>query len=148
VLDSIVDGLDGVAIAADATNRPGPPATLERVTILGRTFFRKLPLASEVIFTTPSFLLNCNRVVCDSVSFPAVRRHHSAIAVSRLAIATGDRTRGAERSGIRCPQEQIKLEIQQRLVPSFTSTHYGHPGYCQLRLSGPIEIRTRRRGRI
>ena len=36
----------------------------------------------------------------------------------------------------------ITAQVQARVVPSFTSIHYGDPGYAQLRLGCPIEIRT------
>ena len=143
VLDSIVDGLDGVAIAADATNQPGPPATLERVTILGRSFFRKLPLASEVIFTDPvissQLQQGCVRFsfVPDGSKTPQRYRCQPQLAIDTVIEREA---RSGPVSAAR--KNQIKLEIQQRLVPSFTSIHYGHPGYCQLRLSSPIEIRT------
>ena len=56
LLDSIVDGLGGTAIAATGTDdQPGPPGTIERCTIFGRSMFRKLPLASEAIFTDTVF---------------------------------------------------------------------------------------------
>jgi hypothetical protein len=32
--------------------------------------------------------------------------------------------------------------VRARTVPSFTSIHYGLPGYAQLRLGAPLEIRT------
>src|SRR5262249_8932889 len=60
LLDSVVDGLGGAAIAATNTdNQPGPPGTLERSTIFGSSFFRKVPLASEAIFTKPVTVDQC-----------------------------------------------------------------------------------------
>lgn len=143
VLDSIIDGLAGVAIAGDATNQPAPPATLERTTILGRSFFRKLPLASEVIFTEPvissQLQQGCVRFSFVPAGSQTPQRYRCQ---PQLAIDTQ-----IEREALSGPvsdarKAQIALEIQQRLAPSFTSEHYGHPGYCQLRLSSPIEIRT------
>ena len=34
------------------------------------------------------------------------------------------------------------VQVRARVVPSFTSIHYGDPGYGQLHLSCPVEIRT------
>jgi len=144
LLDSIVDGLGGAAIAATNTNnQPGPPGTLERVTIFGRSFFRKLPLASEVIFTEP--------VVADQRQEGCVRFsfvHHQSLTPQRyrcqpdLEIAT--QIEQAEKNGPLTPAQQAALitQIRARVVPSYTSFHYGDPGYAQLHLNCPVEIRT------
>jgi hypothetical protein len=144
LLDSIVDGLGGAAIAATGTDdQPGPPGTLERVTIFGRSFFRKLPLASEVIFTAP-VIADRRQDGCVRFSFVpdgslTPRRHRCQ---PDLAIAT--RIERAEKDGPLTPAQKAAIiaEVRARVVPSFTSIHYGDPGYAQLHLVCPPEIRT------
>jgi hypothetical protein len=50
LLDAVVDGIGGTAIGETGSSS-GPVANIERSTILGGSSFRKLPLASETIFT-------------------------------------------------------------------------------------------------
>lgn len=144
LLDSIVDGLDGAAIAATNTNdQPGPPGTLERVTIFGRSFFRKLPLASEVIFGESVFT-DQNQDGCVRFSYV----NHESITPRRhrcqpdLEIAR--RIEQAEKAGPISPAERVAIiaQVRARVVPSFTSIHYGDSGYAQLHLNSPVEIRT------
>jgi len=144
LLDSIVDGLDDTAISATGTNnQPGPPGTLERVTILGRSFFRKLPLASEVIFV--------GRVFADQTQEGCVR-----FSFASLDSETPRRHRCQPETEIAREIEQAKkigpvtaaqlaaitAQVTARVVPFFTSIHYGDPGYAQLHLKSPLEIRT------
>jgi len=144
LLDSIVDGLGGAAIAATGTNdQPGPPGTLERVTIFGRSFFRKLPLASEAIFTEP-VMADQRQEGCVRFSFVphqslTPRRHRCQ---PDLEIAT--QIERAEKNGPLTPVQKAAIigEVRARIVPSFTSIHYGDPGYAQLHLNCPVEIRT------
>jgi hypothetical protein len=144
LMDSIVDGLGSAAIAATNTsNQPGPPATLERVTILGASFFRKLPLASEVIFTEP-VVADQRQEGCVRYCFvphPSLtpRRHRcqpdlEVTAQLELAAKAGPLTPARKAA--------IVAQVRARVVPSFTSIHYGDPGYAQLRLGCPIGIRT------
>jgi hypothetical protein len=143
LLDSIVDGLGGAAIAATNTDdEPGPPGTLERVTIFGTSFFRKLPLASEVIFTEP-VISDQSQGGC--VRFSFVR--HQSVTPRRyrcqpdLEVAT--QIERAEKNGPLTPAQRAAIitQVRARMVPSFTSIHYGDPGYAQLRLNCPVEIR-------
>jgi hypothetical protein len=144
LLDSIVDGLGTAAIAATNTSdAPGPPATLERVTIFGPSFYRKLPLASEVVFTGPA-VAEQRQDGCVRFSFvphPSLtpRRHRCQ---PELEVAT--RIEHAERSGPLSAAQKAALvaQVRARVLPSFTSVHYGDPGYAQLHLSSPVEIRT------
>jgi hypothetical protein len=144
LLDSIVDGLGDAAIAASgSSDQPGPPGTLERVTILGRSFLRKVPLATEVIFTEP-VEVSQRQDGCVRFSFvPAEsitpRRYRTQ---PDLAIAA--RIEVAEKAGPLTAAQRAALtaEVRARTVPSFTSIHYGLPGYAQLRLGAPLEIRT------
>ena len=129
LLDSIVDGLRGSAIAAtDSRDQPGPPATLERVTVFGRAYVKRLPLASEVIFTAPVLATYCQDG-CVRFSFVprdsrTPRRYHCQ---PDLEVAR---------------HPALEPEIVGWLAPSFTSERYGQPGYAQLRLGCPLQIRT------
>jgi hypothetical protein len=144
LLDSIVDGLAGTAICAtNTTTDPGPPGTLERVTIFGSSFFRKLPMASEVIFTGPVFAAQTQE---GCVRFSFVNRQSITPRRYRcqpdLEIAT--QIERAKKIGpLTAAQEAaITAQVRARMVPSFTSIHYGDPGYAQLHLNCPVEIRT------
>lgn len=144
LLDSIVDGLGGAAIAATNTNnQPGPPGTLERVTIFGRSFFRKLPLASEVIFTEP-VIADQRQEGCVRFSFV----HHQSLTPRRHRcqpdLESASQIERAEKNGPLTPAQKAAIiaQIRARVVPSYTSLHYGDPGYAQLHLNCPVEIRT------
>ena len=144
VLDSIVDGLGGAAISATGTNdQPGPPATLERVTILGTSFFRKLPLASEVIFTQRVFAdqtqEGCVRFSFVTLDSETPRRHRC-----QPDFEIARQIEQAQKIAPVTPAQRAAIiaEVRARLVPSFTSIHYGDPGYAQLHLKSPVEIRT------
>ncbi len=143
LLDSIVDGLAGTAIAATGTDdQPGPPGTLERATIFGPSFFRKMPLATEAIFTG---IVESSQQQDGCVRFSFVpdgsqtpRRYRCQ---PDFEIAT--RVEAAEQAGPLTPSQRAAIVTQAlaRMVPSFTSIHYGLPGYAQLRLGCPLEIR-------
>lgn len=143
VLDSIVDGLGGAALAATGTNdQPGPPGTLERVTILGRSFFRKLPLASEAIFTDTVAAAQrqdgCVRFSFVPAGSVTPRRYRC-----QPDLETATQIEKAEESGplTAAQRAAITAQVRARMAPSFTSVQYGAPGYPQLRLGCPIEIR-------
>jgi len=144
LLDSIVDGLGGTAISETGTDdQPGPPGTLERVTIFGESFFRKLPLASEVIFTERVFVdqtqEGCVRFSFVTLDSETPRRHRCQ---PELEIAR--QIEQAQKLGpvTAAQRAAIIAQVRARVVPSFTSIHYGDPGYAQLHLKSPIEIRT------
>jgi hypothetical protein len=144
LLDSIVDGLGGSAISGTTSNTdPGPPGTLERVTILGSSFFRKLPLASEVIFT--------GRVIAEQTQEGCVRFssvHRQSITPRRYRcqpdLEIAKQIEQAEKLGpLTAAQRAVIIaRVLARMVPSFTSIHYGDPGYAQLHLHCPVEIKT------
>ena len=132
ILDSIVDGTERVgqprvAAISNAAGDSAPPATIERSTILGESFFLTLPLASESIFTGDV----------------AVERRQDGCV--RFSFVTVDSVTPRQ---YRCqPATEIEAnptlaaEIEQWLVPSFTSLIYGQPAYAQLRLTAPVQIR-------
>jgi hypothetical protein len=156
ILDSIVDGLlaadgtRGAAIAADDTPTPGPIATIERVTVLGSTHLRQVPLASESIFTDPVEVMRrqdgCVRFsfVPDGSATP--RRYRCqpdleiATAIARLEARPGfaqlpPATQLAERA-------RVRAETLAWLRPTFTADRYGLPAYTQLRLGSPRQVAT------
>jgi hypothetical protein len=144
LLDCIVDGLGAPAIAApDGVNQPAPPTSLERVTLFGRSFLRKLPLASEVIFTDPVVVdeLQQGCVRFSSVPHPSLtpRRHRC-----QPDFAIAQQIEREERTGpvTAARRAEIAALARARIVPAFTSIHYGDPGYAQLHLNAPVEIRT------
>jgi hypothetical protein len=120
---------DRPAIAGDAAGgRPGPPTTLQRVTVFGAVHVRELTVASEAVFTAP--------VVAE-------RRQAGCARFSYLP----DGSRSPRR--YRC-QPDLALEgvtgpraavVAARVQPAFTSTHYGDPGYAQLALTVADELR-------
>jgi hypothetical protein len=144
LLDSIVDGLGDTAVAGPTgVNQSAPEATLERVTLLGRSFFHKLLLATEAIFTD-SVVVDEVQKGCVRFSFvphPSVtpRRHRCQpdLEIARLC-------ERAEQAGTLTPalRAEITAQVRARMLPSFTSIHYGDAGFAQLHLNSPYEIRT------
>jgi hypothetical protein len=135
--DSILDGarvagVTGVAFSGlGGLAAPGPPATLERVTIFGPSHFRALPLASEVIFDGP---VRVERRQEGCVRFSWVPPRSSTPRRFRcqpdLAL---------EEPGLSASEEAL---LRRRLVPRFTDRRYGQPGYAQLSAATAVEIRT------
>jgi hypothetical protein len=124
----VVDGDLRPAIAAnDAGTRPGPPTTLERVTIWGEVFVKELTLASEVIFNSP---VKVQQRQTGCVRFSYVPRRSQVPRCYRCQpdLALEERTKelGKDLSGAE------QLLIRSRMRPTFTSTRYGDPYYAQL----------------
>lgn len=116
--------------AADGT--AGPSASFDRVTVLGGIHVREIPLATETLFRHP---------------LAVERRQAGCLRFSYVPNLAGDPTPRR----FRC-QPDLALEnvsdpatldrLRTRLVPAFTSVHFGDPGYGQLSLLGPDELRT------
>ncbi|HEX5501044.1 MAG TPA: hypothetical protein VFW96_00395 [Thermomicrobiales bacterium] len=127
--------------------RPGPPATLERATVLGAAVLTELTLASETIFTAPPLIekrqLGCVRFSYVPPGAGTPRRYRCqpdretadriAAAEARAAAAGGALT-GAERVA-------IQAAVERAVVPLFTAARYGDPGYGQLAPGCPEPIR-------
>jgi hypothetical protein len=108
------------AIGGDASGAsPGPATSLERVTIFGQVHVCKMPVANDVLFTSP--------VVVERTDTGVMR--HSYIPI-----------------GSKTPRRENCLQIgtpaKKAFLPAFTARHYGEPGYAQLSLACPAEIRT------
>lgn len=138
VRDSIIDSprddddpsRDRVALAADDGGQlPGPPATLERVTIFGRVHVRTIRMASEVIFTQ-SVIAQRRQKGCVRFSY-----------VDDLVSVTPRRYRCQPDLALETRGRQLKPEplppseaarIRSMLRPDFTRERYGEPAYGQL----------------
>lgn len=149
LLDSIIDGIGGTAIAATGTtDQPGPPTTMERVTIFGRSYVKKLPLASEVIFTEPVVAAQrqegCVRFgfVPRNSETPRRYRCQPDLEIATQIEEAEKKSQANNTTLTQAQRDAIRAEIQGWLVPSFTAIHYGLPEYAQLRLGCPIQIRT------
>jgi hypothetical protein len=137
------------AIAADAAGDvAGPATTLMRSTIFGEIHVQQLPLASEVIFTSPvhsqrrqsgcvrfSFVpegsVTPRRYRCQP-DFAILQRTQQAgqdAALLGLTLSIADR-------------DAIRDEVRSWLKPSFTDFHYGLPAYGQLANWCPQQILT------
>jgi hypothetical protein len=133
LLDSIVDGTaergaSRVIAIADSSETDGPPASIERSTVMGAALFHKLPLASESIF-------------CGTVT--VARQQEGCV---RFTFVPRDSVTPRQ---YRCqPALEIAAEpaheasIVAWMHPEFTAEDYGHPGYLQLSLDTPRQIRT------
>jgi hypothetical protein len=148
----------GTARTGDET---GPPLSLERVTVFGRLSVRELELASEVLFTEPVLVrrleTGCVRYSYLSEGSQTARRFRSqpdlaleraleAVTVPRRDLEAAARKLGFPSLDVLTPAERRELEEQElsraltrerarvlaRLVPRFTSTRWGDPGYAQL----------------
>jgi hypothetical protein len=153
LLDSIVDGLlrdgepPGTAIADDA-DADGPPAYIERSTILGTSRFRSLPMASESIFTGPVTVRQrqqgCVRFSYVPPGSQTPRQYRCQPSLEISTAITARRTALA-RMGIPAPpgwEQVLADEIATRLVPGFSALAYGRPAFGQLHQGGPPQIAT------
>lgn len=151
LLDCIVDGIGGTAIAATGTgttDQSVPAATIERTTIFGESFFRGIDLATEVIFTKPVTVEECHKgcvrfsFVHEGSTTPRCYRCQPDFEIAKVIRKAKDR---AEAEGVTLSAsdlDEIRAEIRAWLAPTFTSNNYGKPGYAQLRITSPIQIRT------
>ncbi len=151
LLDSIVDGTRNdhtwaTAVAATGSDdQPGPPATLERTTVFGSSFFRQVPLASEVIFTDPVQVAR-SQGGCVRFSFVPEGSRTPRRYRCQPDLRVQDRVREQEETlgrSLEDPERAVvTAEVAAWLMPAFTAFYYGMPGYAQLGLRCPAEIRT------
>ena len=141
VRDSVVDAPEsgGARVAiAQAAGEPGPPTTLERVTVFGEVFVREITLASDVLFT--------HRVEARRRQAGCVRYSYLGDAASLTPrrfrcqpdLALEARRRALEAVALP-PGEAAR--VRDRVRPAFTSARYGRPGYAQLRRSTDAAVR-------
>jgi hypothetical protein len=137
VHDSIIDNLGrkgAIALWSGMT-------VVERSTILGRTVAYLMELGSDSIFQGMLTVMRtqdgCMRYSCmpwDGSLDPKAPRRYRCQPVMAIAAAV-------EAAKLAHEDEQVaQQQTLMRLVPHFTSTQYGTPGYAQLAASSPPEI--------
>jgi hypothetical protein len=155
LLDSLVDGLvtatnphpEAISDAVAAPNTNGPPAHIERTTILGRSWFSQLDMGSETIFGDV-VMVKRRQAGCVRYSYvpptsevPQQYRCQPALEVST---EIEEQRREATSAGITLPpgwDTALEKAIQTWLVPVFESVEYGKPPYAQLGRICPVQIR-------
>lgn len=123
VTDSIIDGDGNPAIQS-----PGSRADLETSTFFGTVDVKQLQASNSIFMDKVSAQLRqagCVRFcfLADGSITPRRFRCQPDLALARV------------------DDVSIQNEIKLRLEPSFTSKIYGNPGYAQLKLIAPMEIR-------
>lgn len=151
IRDSIVQapkvkGKARAAIAAnDSGTKPGPPTTLERVTVWGSVHVKELTLASEVIFTSQVKVQHrqagCVRFSHVPKNSQTPRRYRCQPDMALEAWAKKRAEKFNKAFAKKLPQAE-EASIRSRLQPSFTSTRYGDLGFAQLDTTCAQEIRT------
>ena len=150
LLDSIVDGVEkhgdpkGNAIT-DIAGLGGPPAHIERSTVLGESRFFELAMASESIFTGS---VNVERTQAGCVRFcflpwssetPRQYRCQPGLEIARLKTERREVLGSALPSAV---EKAIEDATVRWLRPGFGADQYGRPDYVQLRTTCPAQIRT------
>lgn len=129
VTNSIIDNANGHAISGVHSHDAGPITTLEHVTILGETHLSQIDSAVGTIFDGRLIVKNTSE---GSIHFCYIREDSQTPTQDRCQIDSARQEPDASLS---------PTEPHSNLRPSFTSRHYGNPGYAQLAASCPIEIR-------
>ncbi len=142
LLDSIVDGLGGPALAGPG-GTGAPPLSVERSTLWGTVQAKQLE-ASESLFSDPVTIARVQQGCVRFCYVPTVshtpRRYRCQ---PDLAAEEAVAAALARNPGLTAPQrQQIRDFVQGWLQPSFTARRYGQPGYAQLHLGAPREIQT------
>jgi len=158
LLDSIVDGIEtagapkGIAIADDVTLpdklMSGPPAHIERSTILGSSRFFDLEMASESIFGDV-VRVDRRQAGCVRFSFvppgSATPQQYRCQPALEVSLESERAIQAAKDSGTVLPpgwQAALETSVEAWLVPGFEADAYGRPAYAQLRRTSPIQVRT------
>ncbi len=149
VLDSIIDSPDREQYAiSDGMEGSGPSTTIERTTVFGKVHVKELTGASNVIFTDTVTVdhrqQNCVRYsfVPDGSQTPRRYRCQPDLEIAKQIEDEEKKAQAESTSFDTSERELIKTKVLSRLVPAFTSTRYGDPGYGQLHTSCPEQIRT------
>jgi hypothetical protein len=151
ITDSIVDGIGsggtgaGAAITSGDATLFAAPTTLLRTTVLGTTSVQVLTEGSEVIFQG-ALTVQQNQVGCVRFSYvpPGSASPRRYRCQPDLEITT-EMQAAANAQGAPLSAAQslaIQTAVGGWLVPTFTSTNYGDPGYAQLAASGVTQIAT------
>lgn len=119
---SIVDGVAIAAIARTGSDdQSACPVDLRGVTVLGEVHARRMPMASDVIFTS-RVRVERSQEGCVRFSYVPPGSDTPPRYRCQPDLALGDDTL--------TPAQRARIEA--RLRPSFTSIHYHDPGYAQL----------------
>jgi hypothetical protein len=133
IRDSIVDAIDGsgenvlMAYSGLDGKAPGGPLTVSRCTVIGAVSTGKLALAENSLFLRP---------------VTAERRQEGCVRFCHVPL--GSRVPRRYRCQPAIPDGASAAEagrLAALLSPRFTSLRYGDPGYCQLTVGTPREIR-------
>jgi len=130
----------GAALAA-AGGEAGPPAVIERCTVLGGVHVRELTRGSESLFLEA---VEVERLQVGCVRFSYVPEGSRTPRRYRCqpSLALAER---AEAMGLDSPADLPAADvaaIARRVKPAFTAVLYGDPAYAQLAASTADEIRT------
>ena len=149
VLDSIIDSPDREQYAiSDGKDGSGPSTTIERTTVFGKVHVKELTDASNVIFTDTVTVdhrqQNCVRYgfVPEGSQTPRRYRCQPDLEIAKQVEDEEKKAQAENTSFDKSRRELIKTKVLSKLVPAFTSTRYGDPGYGQLHTSCPEQIRT------
>lgn len=139
VSNSIVDGGQGDSVSGPASAQEGTGLILraQSTTFLGPVWAHQIPLAVNVLFTDPVRLLG---------PWDGKIRHSYVPYGSSEELPLVRCTRGRALHGLHGLHGDSGTEPEEsremRVIPSFTSTTFGDPGYGQLSPSCPPEIAT------
>jgi hypothetical protein len=148
IKDSIIDGLDDIAIK-------GPSVTIEESTILGNVSVKAVKLGSNSIFTG-EVIAERKQEGCMRFSFfprnsKVPRQYHCQPETAIQNAVKKEVNAALAKDPGMSPQEQQESEetlreelgedISARLKPFFTALRYSYPGYAQLHVQCPEEIR-------
>ncbi len=134
------------ALASSVANEPGPPTTLERVTVFGVVRVKELTLVSETIFTAPAIAerrqAGCVRFsyVAPGSQTPQRFRCQPDLEIATETDAAGKRAQAAGVPLTESDKAALRAHILAWLTPSFTDTRYGQPAYAQLSQVCPVQI--------
>lgn len=153
LLDSIVVGIERlggpqVAAVSNAAGDNGPPVHIERCTLFGPSFFLKLELVSESIFTGP-IEVEQRQEGCLRFSFVPLASHapQQYRCQPSLEISREQERVKAEALATGTPlplgwEATVAAQVAAWLLPAFQTDVYGRPDFAQLRRAGPAQIAT------
>lgn len=143
LLDSIVDGLGGDAVAGVEDGAATAQVRAERCTLLGGLVARRLQLSDCIVdgaARAERTLAGCVRFSYVGPGSTTPRRYRCE---PDLAIARGLEAQRARRRVVSAADRAPLVARAERAVtPQFTADSYGLPGYGQLRLAGPAQLRS------
>ncbi len=129
VQDSIIDGGKGIAIADPLHRSYSTPAVLKRTTVFGQVWLSSLLLASDVLFVDPVYVQHRQVGALRFCYLPLNSQPPRCYHCQPELAAHGQ-------------PAAVQATIATQLKPTFTAMTYGHPGYAQLSLNCPLEIRS------